>query len=560
MNKHPMRHSMLLLVGFLIFSCLSSLIFTTSHPVYIVDMFLFQMNSATLSMSWVLDSVSMSFSTVVLLVAFSVFCFSSSYMSEDKFLYRFTILLFLFVVSMLILVFSQSFLTLLMGWDGLGVTSFLLIIYYQNKNSLESGFLTLMVNRLGDVMIMVTMIAIVSVGYSIMYYSSLKAAVWWFGPMYVLAALTKSAQFPFSSWLPAAMAAPTPVSALVHSSTLVTAGIYMIIRVVMIPPMEVDTMLSVLMFVGSVTCMLGGGAAMVENDIKKLIALSTLSQLGVMVMALGLGAYELALYHLFSHAMFKALLFMAAGHIMMLSFGVQDLRLLSGLLKYSPSWALYFVLPSLCLMGAPFVTGYYSKHMLLEMSSTSSINLMSLSFLMISAVFSAGYMVRLLNILLKRESMIPHISTNLKLADHLPMILLLVFSLWYGHVYFHMNSEFLHISSTSDSFSLWLIVMLGLGCSIGLLLFKLPSPFEWALASMFFLMPLTKNLTFILPRAMKVVSFLDQGWLEPFNIVSPIKRVYKWTLGSFMWPYMKFSPLVSLVMSLILSLCLLFLP
>ncbi|KAH9518905.1 NADH dehydrogenase subunit 5 [Bulinus truncatus] len=178
-----------------------------------------------------------------------------------------------------------------------------------------------------------------------------------------LARLTKSAQFPFRSWLPAAIAAPTPVSALVHSSTLVTAGIYLILRIIRMFNFSIF-LSNLLLLLGSVTCFLGGTAALFENDLKKIVALSTLRQLGLMVFTLGIGFPNIALFHLFTHAIFKALLFLAAGTILIRTFGTQDLRILGGISIRLPFCTVIFNIRSLCLAGAPFLRAFYSKHLI----------------------------------------------------------------------------------------------------------------------------------------------------------------------------------------------------
>nr|YP_010383209.1 NADH dehydrogenase subunit 5 [Cerion coloni]UEQ12588.1 NADH dehydrogenase subunit 5 [Cerion coloni] len=554
MNKQSSRFLFIIYVLLMFTGFVWGLVFAISHPVVILDMNLFSLNSVTFSMSWVIDSISLSFSAVVVLVASSVFMFSSSYMSHDNYSYRFTGLLFLFVLSMLMLIYSQSFLSLLMGWDGLGVTSFLLIIYYSNKSSLESGFLTLMINRLGDVLIMISIISIIPMGYSLIYYPLDDLVLSGLFLLLIVAGLTKSAQYPFSSWLPAAMAAPTPVSALVHSSTLVTAGVYLILRYLMVPPFNFQSFSSVLMFAGSVTCLLGGAAAMVENDIKKLIALSTLSQLGVMVVSLGLGAPELTLYHLYSHAMFKALLFIAAGYILMVSYGTQDLRLLGGILKLCPSLAFYFILPSLCLMGAPFVTGYHSKHTLMEAAMTSSINVISVIFLSISAVLSSGYMIRLMSILIKSETAPPSVTCSMPLSNYLPMAVLSLMSIMFGYFYSVSDLGYLHCTNLSYPMGVWLMMLLPVGVGVGLINVHYPYSFKWLLSSMLFLSPMSKNLTYFVTPVSKAISALDTGWLEPYNFINQVGCIYNWVMRTFLWPRFTFGFQSSLVFFMILSL------
>ena len=188
------------------------------------------------------------------------------------------------------------------------------------------------------------------------------------------------------------MAAPTPVRALVHSSTLVTAGIFLIIRLRYRIPLNAECK-SILVFVGAVTCLLGGWSATYENDLKKVIALSTLSQLGVMVYRLGLGLPNLALFHLYTHALFKALLFLAAGNILMARWGSQDIRLLGRVGVSIPYTIVIFNLRSLCLIGGPFLRAFYSKHLILEISAGSTFNSFSFLCIIVARFFTAKYVI-----------------------------------------------------------------------------------------------------------------------------------------------------------------------
>lgn len=194
--------------------------------------------------------------------------------------------------------------SLILGWDGLGVTSYLLVIFYQRSKSYRAGIITALTNRLGDVGLLISIILILPYGtWNFLIYNDSRVELSLIlARLIILSACTKSAQMPFSAWLPAAMAAPTPVSALVHSSTLVTAGVYLLIRInILLVRFEI---LEILIMLGTFTIFIAGGAAMFEMDIKKIIALSTLSQLGAMVMGLGMGSPTMAYFHLLSHAFF----------------------------------------------------------------------------------------------------------------------------------------------------------------------------------------------------------------------------------------------------------------
>lgn len=257
-----------------------------------------------------------------------------------------------------------------------------------------AGFQTLIINRLGDVLIVLSFFLFCCRGQSSFFV--IRDKVFYFSGIVVLlcvAALTKRAQFPFRSWLPAAIAAPTPVRALVHSSTLVTAGIFVIIRLSYNTPLR-RGVIRLLLLCGSVTCLLGGWAATYENDIKKVIALSTLSQLGVIVFRLGMGFPSLGLFHLYAHALFKALLFLTAGHILIITFGNQDIRIIGGLGLIMPFTSSIFTLRSLCLVGAPFLRAFYSKHLILELILFRPLNFVRILIIGVATFITAKYVFR----------------------------------------------------------------------------------------------------------------------------------------------------------------------
>ena len=314
--------------------------------------------------SLIFDGHGLLFAGCVFFISRSVFIFSCGYMSREVQKKRFGYLVVSFVASILFLIFSGNLIGVLLGWDGLGLTSFLLVIYYQNPYSFGAGIITALTNRLGDVGLILSIRLLIDLGH-------------WRGvfisdvPYMVLlivyrGALTKRAQYPFSSWLPMAMAAPTPVSALVHSSTLVTAGVFLLIRFFNIIEFWGYRGFIVLLFVRSLTMVMAGLAAFVERDLKKIIAYSTLRQLGVIIMALGLGSPLLALFHLLSHALFKALIFVCAGVFIHYHWHRQDVRLMGGLGKIFPVTQLGIVVSNLALCGFPFLSGFYSKDPIYE--------------------------------------------------------------------------------------------------------------------------------------------------------------------------------------------------
>nr|QWS71923.1 NADH dehydrogenase subunit 5 [Cerithidea tonkiniana] len=369
--------------------------YITSKNISILYEFsLVEVSSCYMTAIFILDPLGLSFSNVVCLISGSVMAFSSSYMSHDPFLKRFTWLVMLFVLSMNLLVFIPSLPALLLGWDGLGIVSFALVIYYQNMKSLGAGMLTVLANRVGDVMILLSIGILVLTGY----WSVLM--VWdfylssWLALCILIAGMTKSAQIPFSAWLPAAMAAPTPVSALVHSSTLVTAGIFLFIR--FYPSLLAwDFFKPSLLFISVLTLLMAGIGANYENDLKKIIALSTLSQLGVMMMSLAMGAMYLALFHLYTHALFKALLFLCAGAVIHSSSNNQDIRYSGLMYKHLPLTTTCMNVANLSLCGAPFLSGFYSKDLILELSLAAPTNSFMVLLIFLATGMTSAYSLRL---------------------------------------------------------------------------------------------------------------------------------------------------------------------
>nr|DAB41874.1 TPA_asm: NADH dehydrogenase subunit 5 [Lampsilis cardium] len=361
---------------------------------YMIEWQFFYLCGVDWTLPIVIDHISVVFSCFVCLISGSVSLFSVSYMEEEVFLRRFMLLVMAFVGSMNLLIFVPSLITILLGWDGLGIVSFALVIYYQNKKSLAAGMLTVLVNRIGDALLILSICFLVnwgewSFGYGL--FGSFGVIICW---LVVLGAMTKSAQIPFSAWLPAAMAAPTPVSALVHSSTLVTAGVYLVIRFYgsLVESPEVLWFLSK---VGGLTLLMAGLSACFEVDLKKIIALSTLSQLGLMMFTVGIGYPVIAVFHLFTHALFKALLFLCAGSIIHSTGDNQDGRILGSLDQLLPFSSGCLVLSSVVLCGMPFLSGFYSKDLILEGAFSGFSGSFEVFVLLMGAGLSLVYSLRI---------------------------------------------------------------------------------------------------------------------------------------------------------------------
>lgn len=351
--------------------------------------------SSHISIIVIIDPIGTLFSSAVLFISANVIYFSSSYIKEEIFINRFIHLVLLFVASINLLIFIPHIIILLLGWDGLGLVSFLLVIYYQNAKSLAAGIITALINRVGDVIILL------SIGWT------LNQAHWTITNMWtnrfsgiitvciIVATITKRAQIPFSRWLPAAIAAPTPVSALVHSSTLVTAGVFLIIR--FYPFLHKTWWFNnSILLIATTTILIAGIRAIAECDIKKIIALSTLSQLGVIIIRLGLNFPHLAFFHLITHALFKALLFLCAGAIIHLHHHSQDLRFIGNLPKQIPLTTSCLLAANLALCGRPFLAGFYSKDIIIESTLFFNNNFIIIFMLLLATTLTAAYSIRII--------------------------------------------------------------------------------------------------------------------------------------------------------------------
>jgi NADH-ubiquinone oxidoreductase chain 5 len=338
--------------------------------------------------------MSLSFIGLVIIISSVVIFYSTYYIIGDKFFIRFIYLVYFFVLSIVFIILSPNMIRILLGWDGLGLVSYCLVIYYQNTKSANAGILTVLSNRIGDVAILLCISWILNFGgWNFFYLQHIfgeEETLFILG-LVLLAAITKRAQIPFSAWLPAAIAAPTPVSALVHSSTLVTAGVYLLIRFNYIMGAR-----NFLFFVGVFTIFMSGMGANLEIDLKKIIALSTLSQLGLIMISLGLGFYEYSFLHLMTHAMFKSLLFLCAGVFIHSIGDIQDIRILGGLTISCPVTSIYFTVSSIALCGFPFLSGFYSKDVILEVYFLGGSNIFILFIIFMSTMLTLTYRVRLM--------------------------------------------------------------------------------------------------------------------------------------------------------------------
>nr|YP_010713288.1 NADH dehydrogenase subunit 5 [Scorpiops jendeki]WDA95727.1 NADH dehydrogenase subunit 5 [Scorpiops jendeki] len=410
MNLYKSWSNLLLFYSFM-FMALGLMMLKTDWALMIHFNFI-KIVSCKMEFTLIMDWISMIFSSTVLLISSMVILFSNEYMEHDIFKTRFLYLVLLFVLSMFLLIMSPNMMSILLGWDGLGLVSYCLVIYYQNPRSYNAGMLTVLSNRIGDVLILMSIAMLVSKGtWNIMSLNLLNSEIIII-LFIMMAAMTKSAQIPFSAWLPAAMAAPTPVSALVHSSTLVTAGIFLLIRFHNMFSEKYTAM--ILLISSCLTMLMAGVGATLETDMKKIIALSTLSQLGIMMMALSLGLWKLAYFHMITHAMFKSLLFLCAGYIIHNSMNNQDIRKMGSLILPSPLISTSMLVSSTALMGFPFLAGFYSKDLILEFSMKSTFLLFSFMLMLISFGMTMIYSIRLPFLSLMNE---PKMSKSIMMIE-----------------------------------------------------------------------------------------------------------------------------------------------
>lgn len=347
----------------------------------------------SLSFILVIDLYSFLFSRFILLISCVVLYYRLFYIDIDPNVNRFLILVLMFVGSMLLLVYFPSLLGIILGWDGLGVSSFILVIFYNNVSSLRSGMLTIYVNRLGDIFFIFSFFFLFCVGVFTVDIFLVKNYVCFYF-FVLLAGITKRAQVPFSSWLPAAMSAPTPVSSLVHSSTLVTAGVYLFIRFFYLVRLYV--LRSVFFFISLLTFFSAGLIACVERDLKKLVAMSTLRQLGLIIFSFCLGNFFLTFFHIVSHALFKSLLFLTCGFVILVRFSLQDIRFMGRKVLLRKRVFIMLFISVIRLVGVFFLRGFFSKDLVIDLSARENLAFITLCVFIFSCVLSVLYSLKFL--------------------------------------------------------------------------------------------------------------------------------------------------------------------
>ena len=474
-----------------------------------------------INIGFVFDKFSLVFLSTVSLISRIILGYSKYYISMEKNFFRFLLVLLLFVFSICLLITRSNLVGLILGWDGLGLSSYVLVIFYQNEFSCSAGILTVLSNRVGDVCILLSIGLMYS--YGTWSFILIYGNIWFCLRCFImLAGFTKRAQIPFSAWLPAAMAAPTPVSALVHSSTLVTAGVFVFVRFYYC----IDKNVCLIILVRSIiTMFIAGLGAMFEADFKKIIALSTLRQLGLIIIEVGLGFIDIAFCHLIVHALFKSVLFICAGVIIHTNRNLQDNRKLGGLVISSPVLRMIFGVRNISLCGFPFLSGFFSKDLILEGFFGVGVISFLLTFMVILGIgFTVYYRFRFIFLANRKWSGFFRVRCWLDRPFRVVYfsLLLYFFSIFGGFIILSfLFCDYVFILTVNQKYYVILIsflFLIFLVCVVNCRVFNFEVKFFYFLRKMWFIPYLSSiYVNFFLKKGGIGLKYLDKGWLEYYG-------------------------------------------
>jgi len=406
---------------------LISSFFLYYHSIFIsIEIPLFSIFHFNIPIRILLDWISLLFLFSVLFISRIILKFRIFYIptKDHK---QFSLLLLIFVLSINLLIIRDNLIFIILGWDGLGLSSYILVIFYQDPKSSRSGWITIFSNRIGDILILISIALLIStsnwnfsfnINFSLLPFTLLS-----------IAAFTKRAQFPFSAWLPIAIAAPTPISALVHSSTLVTAGVFLIIRLTNIPNSFIIT---IILISSSLTSLFARISANWEQDIKKIIALSTLRQIALIIFAISINAFNIAFFHLITHAFFKSTIFLCAG-ILIHNSSYQDIRHINPFNSSSPIPFSALRITSLALIGIPFISGFFSKDAIIDHLLFNKTILWLSIIIIFSISLTRSYSLRIISLSIKSHLICsPSSSSHPSSNSSIPISILIPLSIFLG--------------------------------------------------------------------------------------------------------------------------------
>lgn len=496
-----------------------------SQPIIVKAFEWFRVNGVQINFGFQIDQLSLMMIMIITGIGSLIHLYSIGYMSHDKGFYKFFTYLNLFIFSMLLLVMGSNYLILFIGWEGVGLCSYLLIgFWYTNEEYGKAARKAFIMNRIGDLALLIGIFMIASQTNAIDYLSVAENAskfeldgtvIIFITASLFIGATGKSAQVPLYTWLPDAMAGPTPVSALIHAATMVTAGIYLVVRSNFLFTLA-PTVQDGILLIGFLTAALAGFYALRQNDIKKVLAYSTVSQLGFMFIALGLGAYTTAMFHVMTHAFFKALLFLGAGSVIHAVSGEQDIRFMGGLKKYIPVTHATFLIGTLAISGFPFLSGMISKDEILVAAFAK--NPVYWVMLFILAAITATYMFRLYYLTFHgefrgTEEQKHHLHES-PANMTLPLIVLAVFSViggfinlphFIGHGHYAKLMEWLKPVLTEESFKQMEATLSGVNFTTEMILLGLT-------VLMFFSVWFIVKNTYVNKKKMAVAEENYTGW------------------------------------------------